>query len=167
MCALAAQCGLTMWSADISKAFLRGLTFAQLAHRTGEPLRSVQFDVPRGSVPLLSKVPGFECFDLVLECLDMIKPVIGTVYAPLGWHIPLDDALRLAGLTPTQADPQVYVKHRNQRLVQIVSTHVDDLKGADRAPPSGGSSGAATAQTLQSPSGDEERRTTAKFCFKP
>ena len=54
----AAQQGYTLFSMDISAAFLKGLTFQQISELTGQPLRSVQFKVPGNSVHLLRRLPG-------------------------------------------------------------------------------------------------------------
>eukprot|EP00972_Heterocapsa_arctica_P061387 9053257-Heterocapsa_arctica.AAC.1 len=44
ICYVAATNGWKLWSADVSSAFLRGKTFAELAARTGKPIRQLQFD---------------------------------------------------------------------------------------------------------------------------
>eukprot|EP00975_Prorocentrum_lima_P030600 6419426-Prorocentrum_lima.AAC.1 len=44
--AFAAQTGYTLSSMDISAAFLKGMTFKEIAKETGDTLRSVQFDFP-------------------------------------------------------------------------------------------------------------------------
>ena len=50
-------------TADISKAFLQGVTYEQLAQMTGEPMREVNFYLPASNIPLLRQPPGFENFD--------------------------------------------------------------------------------------------------------
>ena len=128
--AAAAQYGYELWSADVGQAFLRGLTFAEISRLTGEPLRQVQFDLPAGSVPLLRQLPGMGDFDPSRECLDMVRPGFGLKDAPRAWSIRLDQELTKHGLTRTQADRCLYVMFENSKLVLIISTHVDDLKGA-------------------------------------
>ena len=91
-------------------------------------MRSVQLDVPPGSVPLLRTLKGFENFNPSLETLDMIKPGYGLKDAPRLWNLALKRCLSEAGLKPLQADEQLFVKHAHGALVLIVSTHVDDLK---------------------------------------
>ncbi len=39
-----------------------------------------------------------------------------------------NQVLDQGGPKPTQTDKQLFVKHRNQRLVLLMSVHVDDLK---------------------------------------
>jgi hypothetical protein len=128
ICVIAAQEDWPVWSADVSSAFLRGQTFAQIAKETGLEVRSVQFDMPQGSVPLLRQVPGFATFDPTTECLNMLKPVFGTNDAPWAWARELKKTLMAAGYKPTQADPRLYLRHVRQQLVGALSTHVDDLK---------------------------------------
>ena len=62
---------------DISKAFLQGVTYEELAKITGEPLREVNFYLPPGSVSLLRRVPGFENFDPSTEVCHCDKPGTG------------------------------------------------------------------------------------------
>eukprot|EP00975_Prorocentrum_lima_P012095 2568097-Prorocentrum_lima.AAC.1 len=45
---------------DISAAFLKGMTFKEIASETGDTLRSVQFDFLRVDVWILRKLPGME-----------------------------------------------------------------------------------------------------------
>ena len=46
-------------SLDIDKAFLKGLTYKELAEATGEKERKVCFTLPLGTANLLRKFPGF------------------------------------------------------------------------------------------------------------
>ena len=127
--AIAVQQDWPVWSADVSSAFLRGQSFEQIAKETGLEVRSVQFDMPQGSVPLLRQIPGFETFDPTTDCLNMLKPVFGTNDAPWAWARELKKTLMKAGYQPTQADPSLYLRHVTKELVGALSTHVDDLKG--------------------------------------
>ena len=43
----------TLFSMDISAAFLKGLTFKEISNITGETLRNVQFDFPAADAWLL------------------------------------------------------------------------------------------------------------------
>ena len=52
--------GWDICTADISKAFLQGVTYEELAELTGEPLREVNFYLPTDNIPLLRMIPGFE-----------------------------------------------------------------------------------------------------------
>lgn len=124
---LAAQFRWELWSADVSEAFLRGLTFKEL-QKQGEPIRSVQLELPPGSVPLFRQLPGMETFDSIREVLNMLRPGYGLKDAPRLWNLALRRALIALDLVATTCDPELYVKHSGGRLVLIVSTHVDDLK---------------------------------------
>eukprot|EP00975_Prorocentrum_lima_P044706 9363769-Prorocentrum_lima.AAC.1 len=58
---------------DISAAFLKGITFKEIASETGDSLRSVQFDLPPADVGILRKRTGMEDYDKFLEMLDSLK----------------------------------------------------------------------------------------------
>ena len=100
-------------------------------------------------------LPGYEDFNPLTEVLRMLRCGFGLKDAPRLWHKALREHLIQLGLRPLQSDAQVYVWHVStstkdqgskgsvtsgpatsgdvsltQRLVLIVSTHVDDLKGA-------------------------------------
>ena len=47
-------------SLDVGKAFLKGLTYRELADATGEQERTVCFTLPPGSAAVLRTLPGFE-----------------------------------------------------------------------------------------------------------
>ena len=53
VCSEAVLRGWDLVSADISKAFLQGLSYKELAEATGEPLREVNFYLPGPSQHLL------------------------------------------------------------------------------------------------------------------
>ncbi|MFM7977795.1 MAG: hypothetical protein ACKPKO_00635, partial [Candidatus Fonsibacter sp.] len=61
---------------DISKAFLQGVTYKELAEATGEPLREVNFVCPAYCIALLRQIPGYETFNPTLEVLHCEKPGI-------------------------------------------------------------------------------------------
>ena len=55
--------GLDIVSADVPKAFLQGIRYADLAAQTGEPLREVCFTVPPATAAELRQIPGYEDFE--------------------------------------------------------------------------------------------------------
>ena len=67
---------------DISKAFLQGVTYEELAELTGEPLREVNFYLPAYNIPMLKAVEGFEDFNPQVEVLHCDKPGSGSFDAP-------------------------------------------------------------------------------------
>ena len=143
---VAAQNRWEIFTADVSQAFLRGLTFEQTSEMKDEVRREVQFTVPPGSVDKLKKLPGFENFNAMLEVLRLLRCGFGLKDAPRLWNKLLTEELKKIGLKPLQSDPQLYVWHVNEsasaptsggsppagvgRLVLIISIHVDDFKGA-------------------------------------
>ena len=74
--------GWPICTADISKAFLQGVTYEELAKLTGKPAREVNFYLPANNIPLLRQLPGFEDFDPQTEVLHCDKPGTGLVDAP-------------------------------------------------------------------------------------
>eukprot|EP00975_Prorocentrum_lima_P056259 11798154-Prorocentrum_lima.AAC.1 len=67
---------------DISAAFLKGMTFKDIAKEIGDTLRSVEFDFPPGDVWILRKLPGMEDYYGSLEILDLLKAMCGLKDAP-------------------------------------------------------------------------------------
>ena len=161
MNSVAAQHGWPLFVADVSQAFLRGLTFEQAALLKDEVRRDVQFTVPPGSINILKRLPGYHDFNPLREVLRMLRCGFGLKDAPRLWNKVLKKVLSELGLTPLQSDPQLYVwhasdgkgdepsstdhvypggdepsstHHASKRLVLILSTHVDDFKGAGEAP---------------------------------
>ena len=126
---LAAQFEWDLVSADVSEAFLRGLTFAELYETGVDPvLREVQLIIPPGAEELIRTLPGFENFSSQNECLKLLKPGFGLKDAPRLWSLALRKVLVKIGLRATRVDAQLYVKHSSGKLVLLVSVHVDDLK---------------------------------------
>ena len=74
-------------TADISKAFLQGVTYEQLAEMTGEPMREVNFYLPASDISLLRTLPGCEDFDPQKEVLHCDKPGTGLVDAPRAFSL--------------------------------------------------------------------------------
>ena len=81
--------GWPICTLDISKAFLQGVTYEELAALTGEPVREVSFYLPASNIPLLRQIPGFETFSLHTEVLHCDKPGAGLVGAPRAFSINL------------------------------------------------------------------------------
>ena len=67
---LVSQCAvMTGWltmTLDITKAFLQGMNYDEIARRTGEPQREVTFALPRGADAVLRPDGQLERLDLLL-----------------------------------------------------------------------------------------------------
>jgi hypothetical protein len=87
-----------LYSADISQAFLRGITFEELAKEPGEIIKQVEVDLSPGSAEILRELPGYAGFDPSKETLRLVKPGFGLKDAPRLWAILLQRALVAAGL---------------------------------------------------------------------
>ena len=115
-----------------------------------EVQRDVQFTVPPGSVHILQQLPGFEDFSPLTEVLRMLRCGFGLKDAPRLWNKLLRKVLKELGLSILQSDPQLFLWHVDctpkggaphatreatgqKRLVLVLSTHVDDFKGAGEA----------------------------------
>ena len=83
---VAAQYRWELFTADVSQAFLRGLTFELAAQMKDEVQRDVQFTVPPGSTHLLKKLPGFADFNPLTEVLRMLRCGFGLKDAPRLWN---------------------------------------------------------------------------------
>ena len=128
-----AQHGFVLFSMDISAAFLKGLTFKEIAELTGKPLRRVQFQMPADCIHLLRRLPGLADFNPLVEILEFLKAIWGLKDAPRAFGMRRDQTLRLFGARPTCRDPHLWIKVKTQSdtktLVAVLSTHLDDIKG--------------------------------------
>jgi hypothetical protein len=124
--------GWDIVSVDISKAFLQGVTYKELAEATGEPLREVNFYLPEYSVAFLRLLPGWESFDPRYEVINCIKPGTGCNDAPRCFSLKLAKITRdTCGLVACTVDGELCMKHdANKNLIALMAKHVDDLKMA-------------------------------------
>ena len=60
-----------MAAIDVRKAFLKGITYADLAKTTSEPARDVNFELSADVVAILRQCPGYETFNPQTEVLHM------------------------------------------------------------------------------------------------
>ena len=58
-----------MATLDVKKAFLKGATYEELAELTGDPIRTVNFEITEEVARILRKFPGYEKFDRRLHAL--------------------------------------------------------------------------------------------------
>eukprot|EP00435_Cladocopium_sp_Y103_P048141 s730_g14.t1 len=128
---VATQMQWELWSADISEAFLRGLTFAEL-HESGGQLREVQISLPPGGEFLLRDIEGYEDFDPFSEVLVLIKPGFGLRDAPRLWLLALKKVLTRIGVTACQGDQQLFQLRKDGQLSLLMTIHVDDIKMCGR-----------------------------------
>ena len=129
ICIVAAQNRWPLISADVSNAFLRGLTFKELAEAEGKPTREVSMELPKDTIPLLQTFPGFRDFNVIVEILHLDRPAYGLNDAPRAWGLRLKRHFASHNLLPTHCDNQIYVEHDSTgKLLAICSAHVDDIK---------------------------------------
>ena len=118
---------------DISKAFLQGVTYEELARLTGEKKREVNFYLPAANVHLMKRVAGFENFNPATEVLHCDKPGTGSVDAPRCFSMKLSICTTQdCGMTASSVDQELCMLHVEEkgvkRLVVLMTKHVNDLK---------------------------------------
>ena len=97
---------------DVKKAFLKGITYKELAEMSGEPIRNVCFELNAETASILRTCPGYEDFDYRQEILHNLIPGTGTKDAPRCFGIKLDRATNdIFGAKATTHDPQLIVRH--------------------------------------------------------
>ena len=129
LCSEAANRRWPLMSTDISKAFLQGVTYKELAEMTGEPLRDVCFYLPPSSVEVLKQLPGYEDFNPAIEVLWCSKPGTGSVDAPRAFSMKLGKVTKdECALAPTRTDGEMLILHKGGCLLAVITVHVDDLK---------------------------------------
>ena len=79
--------GWDLATTDISKAFLQGITYKELAELTGEPHREVNVYLPAYCIPSLRNINGSETFDPHTEVLQCDKPGTGCNDAPIWFSL--------------------------------------------------------------------------------
>ena len=109
-------------SLDINMAFLKGLTYRELAEATGEKEREVCFTLPPGSATVLRTLPGFAHYDESKHCLRCLKPGTGTKDAPRAFSLKLRHITRGFGLRPTSFDEEFETS-----ASLLTAKHVDDI----------------------------------------
>ena len=122
--------GWKLTTIDVKKAFLKGISYAELARTTGAPLREVCFELSPEVVTLLRQFPGYKDFDPRTEVLAMTKPGTGCKDAPKCFAIKLAQATNgVFRAKPSLVDDQLLVRHVPiGRLDFIATKHVDDIK---------------------------------------
>ena len=129
VCSEAAHRGWPICTTDISKAFLQGVTYEELAELTGEPIREVNFYLPAHCNDILRQVPGFEDFDEGTEILHCDKPGTGLVDAPRAFSLKLSQVTKgQCRMVPSTVDAELVMKYENNQLLCLMAKHVDDLK---------------------------------------
>ena len=129
----AATRGWAMAAIDVRKAFLKGISYDDLAKETGEPRRDVSFELSEEACAVLCTLEGYEDFDWRTEVLHCVRPGTGCKDAPRCWSINLTKVTQVAwGAKPTTHDDHLLVRHEpsSYELDFIATEHVDDIKSA-------------------------------------
>ena len=128
------QHGWRLFSWDISNAFLRGMSFEEIAKETGQPLREVCMDPPADVYTLLHEYPKFKGCDKLTHFLRLLKGAYGLKDAPKLWKRRLEKALKTLGGVQSMLETCIWLFFQKgdggkAKLLCILSTHIDDLKG--------------------------------------
>ena len=100
---------------------------------TGDKLREVCIDPPRGSWRFLAAFHSMKGCSEATPVLALLKGVYGQKNAPKAWRIKLDLVLKKLGATPMKSVSCLYMWHdKRNAFYCIASTHADDLKMAGK-----------------------------------
>ena len=97
---MAANHGWKIPLVDVRTAVLRGQAFQEIAKMTGEKLREVCIDPPRGSWRFLAVFPSMKGCSETTHVLALLEEVYGLEDAPRAWRIKLDLVLKKLGAIP-------------------------------------------------------------------
>jgi len=124
-----------IFMSDVSSAFLRSMTFKQMAELSGIEAREVCFDPPTGSEQYFRELKNMSQYNWATQTLRMLKPVYGLKDAPKAWKLQLDRVLRSAGGRQCHTDKCLWVwfSASSGEMSMLLSTHVDDVKGCGDA----------------------------------
>ena len=129
--AVACQKRWPLVCADVGSAFLKSLTFKEIAEINNEPIRRCAFLPPTGYSEFIRSLPNCGHFDERVHELELLKPIYGLKDAPRAWRRRLHDALTVLKATNLKTDRCIYLWRSEEsggRLLCICSAHVDDLK---------------------------------------
>jgi hypothetical protein len=123
-----AQAAQRLWnllSADVGNAFLRGLTFAELARITGTAQRRASFIPPKGHDIYIRELVGFENFNSEEWELEMVRAIYGLKDAPRAWRITLHRVMLELG---AKARVHMEIALANQHRSQAPDSNVGELE---------------------------------------
>ena len=116
-------------STDIPKAFLQGISYAELAKGTGREERQVSFELSGQPIFCLRQLPGFSDFNPASEVLRCTKPGTGCKDAPRAFNLKLKRVTAAFGFKPSIMDSGLELWHSSKgELSMLLLKHVDDLK---------------------------------------
>ena len=110
---------------DIDKAYLKGLTYSELAAATGEKERMACVALPPGSASVPRSLLGFESCDEARRCLQRLKPGAGSKDAPRAFSLKLRTITRGIGLQPASYDEEFETS-----ASLLTAKYVDDINVA-------------------------------------
>eukprot|EP00959_Pyramimonas_sp_CCMP1952_P033505 703311-Pyramimonas_sp.AAC.1 len=89
----------------MGSAFLKGLTFQDVADMASEPLRTVQLGLPKVTVKIARQFEQLSKYDVSQQCLEMLRPGFGLKDAPRLWNLRLKQVMTKLQLLSLVTDP--------------------------------------------------------------
>jgi len=130
ICSFAVLMQWTILTWDVSNAFLRGMSFEELAQLTGETLREVQFEVPEAYRHFFEALPVCKGINWSTHALRCLKAIYGLKDAPRAWRLKLHAVFLKLGAIQLAVDKCLYAWRENGLTVLVGSVHVDDVKAS-------------------------------------
>ena len=90
----------TLFTWDVSSAFLQGLTFQEIADMSKAPIRAVAFTPPIGSEKYFVEMLGTSVYNPLWHVLNCLKAIYGLRDAPKAWKSKLHLVLCATGGRP-------------------------------------------------------------------
>ena len=126
--------GWTLMTLDISKAFLQGMSYSEIARRTGEPQREVTLTPPRGADAVLRQFSSYADYSEDRYCLRCLKPGTGAVESPKGFGLMLKDKIENDGpaWVATSVDPELHMRVHDgvlvgDKMLRLSRAHTQNL----------------------------------------
>ncbi|CAK0801215.1 unnamed protein product, partial [Prorocentrum cordatum] len=119
-----------IFSWDIGNAFLRGLSFTEIKEQGAEVMREACLDPPADVFFILQEFKAFKGTSKLTHLLNLLKGAYGLKDAPRLWKLRLDQYLTTVGGQQSSLDGCIWVWFKDGNLHRLLSTHIDDLKGA-------------------------------------
>ena len=111
-----------MLSADVSMAFLKGLTFEEQAELERSPKRVVYCDLPKGGADIIRMLPEFDGFNPSRESIEVLKGGFELQDAPRLWTNKVHRTFQRHNLRAIHADAKLYLQH-SKSIPTTTTTH--------------------------------------------
>ena len=83
---------------------------------TEEPSRTVQVDLPTGTMRLARTFPELKDYDPTIHCLEMVRPGFRLKDAPRLWNMRVLQEMKKLKISTLVSDPQLFCAWLDKRL---------------------------------------------------